>query len=109
MALFYPHHKCDWLDFGLLRPAWLWLALSLFFYFYTLWLGIWFYRAARGKERILILALFLSILISKAQKYLPHSSTAIKYAEAPANVVTFIVAVYISRQFHTSNSPLVSN
>lgn len=104
-AFFHPYFKSDWLNFGFLRPAWLGPALGLFFYFYVLWLGVVFYRAARGKEHILVAGMFVGILLSlPSQKLSASALVAVRYADAFGDAVAFLMAVEIFLEMRAANS-----
>ncbi len=95
LAFSHPHLKSDWLNFGFLRPPWLGPALGLFFYFYVLYLGVMFYRTARGKERILIAGIFVGILLYPVQTLSASALIAVNYIDALGNAVAFLIAVYV--------------
>jgi hypothetical protein len=109
VVLLHPNFKSDWLDFRFLGRARVGPALGIFFYFCLLWIGIWFYRAARSKERILIACIFVGMLLYPIQRLSVFALVAVNYVQAIGNAVAFLIAIHIFLGMRTTEGgPLTS-
>jgi hypothetical protein len=98
VAVHNSQHNFPWvLDLRSILPAWAAVALNLGIYAYLLWLGVMFYRYARGKERIVVAGWFAGIFLGPIQILLPASATAVDDLQAVGMIAAFLAAIYIVR------------
>jgi len=65
------------------QPRWAFLSIQLAFYGYLLWLCFVFFRAAQGKERVIVAGWFAVILLTPIETFISRPAAgAIRYAEA---------------------------
>ena len=107
-ALLRPAHKSDWLDFRIIGPR-LGPALTVYFYLCFIWLAVSFYRWGRGKERVLVAALFAGILLSPAQEFSPSAAMAINYLHAAGDAVAFLISMSIFLKFRATKGRPFAN
>ena|SRR6185437_149507 len=100
-ALLRPTHKSDWLDFRIIGPR-LGPALSVYFYLCFVWLAVTSYRWGRGRERVLIAAVFAGILLSPDQEFSPSVAIAINYVHAAGDAVAFLISMSIFLKFRAT-------
>ncbi|HEV2616316.1 MAG TPA: hypothetical protein VGU63_06860 [Candidatus Acidoferrales bacterium] len=84
-------------------PPWPAAAVNLAFYAYFLWVGVAFYRIARGNERVLVAGFFVGILLRPLLSLISLSAAADyiqivgNVASLVANAIAFVAAVYICK------------
>jgi hypothetical protein len=102
-------HKSYWLlDLRLILPIRA-AAINVGFYAYLLWLGVVFYRAARGKERILVAGWFVAILLGPVQILVPMFGAVIGYLKVAGMMAAFLAAVYILINVPARGNPRLDN
>jgi hypothetical protein len=108
------HHwllDLDWLVyFHFTLPAWAVAGVNLGFYACLFWGGAVLYRAAQGKERVLVVGGFAIIFLGLIQNLVSASAAAaIDYVKAIATLVAFLAAVDIFFRMPASGYPRVDN
>ena len=99
----HSQHKYHWLvDLQFLLPTWAVAALNLALYGYLIWLGVVFYRIARGMERVLVIGWFAGILLGPLENIFPVSA-AIDYLSVVGMVLAFLAAVHIFLKISATN------
>jgi hypothetical protein len=77
-------------------PIWTVATVNLAFYVFFLWTGVEFYRAAQGKERIVVAGWFNVLLLSPFQNLVsPPHAAAIQWVKATGIALAFLTAAYI--------------
>ena len=96
-AFLRPVQHAQWLlPLAFMLPNWAGRAVNIAFYGYLLWAGVLFFRFAQGKERIVVVAWFLIIMLYPVEIFGSHrAAVAIKYVEAAAMAVAFFAALDI--------------
>jgi hypothetical protein len=80
-------------------PKWAVVTVNLFLYAYLLWLCVVFFRAAQGKERILVGGWIPGILLGPVRHVLPTSAAlAIQYIDCVSIAIAFAGAVLVLRE-----------
>jgi hypothetical protein len=91
-----PKHGSYWLFdsrwFLLPRVA---LAVNLLFYVYLLWIGISFYRAAQGPERLIVVGWLVAIFLGPIQFLFSISPDVIGYITFVAMLSALLASAYI--------------
>jgi uncharacterized membrane protein YkvI len=91
-----PNHSHWLLPLDNVLPAWALWAVNVAFYGYLLWLCFTFFRAVRGKERVLIAGWVPGIVLSPIQSLVSISlADAIQYVKAVSISVAFVAAILI--------------
>jgi hypothetical protein len=89
-------HRLPWLlDLRFILPKRPAVAVNVGIYAYLLYLGIVFYRMARGKERILVAGWFFGIFLGPLQILPSVSAAAIDYLQTAGMLIAFVAAVSI--------------
>lgn len=96
-ALLHTQHKSYWLvDLRSILPASAAVVVNLGFYAYLLWLGIMFYRSARGKERVVVTGWFASLFLGWIQNLVSMPAVAvINWAKAACMLMALLAAIDI--------------
>jgi hypothetical protein len=107
----HPHPEIYWLlDFHRTLPTPAATAVEVAFYGYLFWLAIVFYRAAKGRERVLVAGLFLPIFLGPIRSVVSMSAAAaITYARAFCTLIALLAAVDIFLKVFTSNDSKAQN
>lgn len=111
-VLFHAQHTSPWLlDLRFMLPPWATTAVNLGFYAYLLWLSVWFYRGAQGKERVVVAGWFVGFWLHTILNLIPMSA-ATNFVRIVGNViafaadgVAFVAAVYICKIFARDYPP----
>jgi hypothetical protein len=86
------------------------MMLNLILYMYLLWIGIALYRAAQGKERLIVIGWFVPIFLGPIQYLFSISPDVIGYMDFFAILTAFfaaasiLVKLYVAPQFDNQNS-----
>jgi hypothetical protein len=99
------HNFHGLIDLPLSAPTWVVLAVNLGFYAYLFWVGIMFYRSARGKERILVVGWFAPVVLGPIQYLVSIPGAVTGYLRAICMTVAFVIAVYIFLETSGSDRP----
>jgi hypothetical protein len=98
---------------GTILPSWLNTPVNVVFYGYLLWLCFWFFRAARGKERIVVAGWCPGLILGPFKHFVSDADiSVIQYVEAVSIAVAFVAAVLIlieSRPAPSSVTPSVTS
>jgi hypothetical protein len=86
------------------------MAVEIGFYAYLLWLGVVFYRVAKGRERVLVAGWFVPIFFRPIQSVVSmKTAAAIDYVKAFCIFVALLAAVDIFLKTFASDDPEVDD
>ena len=97
-----PHHyRSHWfLDLSFVLPKWALLPLNLAFYAYLAWVCIVFFRAAQGRERILVAGWCPGILLAPSRMFFPSATDIVQFFDVVGMTIAFVASVLIVGEFH---------
>jgi hypothetical protein len=80
-------------------PSWALITANAALYAYILWMGVVFYRIARGGERIVVAGWLADILLAPITKTLPTvGASAVRYVQTAAMAAAFLAALVLVRK-----------
>jgi len=80
-------------------PNWVVVAANAALYAYILWLGVVFYRIARGGERIVVAGWLADILLGPTILVLPTAAaSAVRYVQTGVMTAAFLTALVLVRK-----------
>ena len=101
-----PVHSYDWLHLLFVwLPHWVFPAAQVLFYGYLLGLCVLFFRIALGKERLVVLAWTLAILLTPLETLLPTAANLLEVSSALAMAAALLVTVDILLRQFSGESP----
>ncbi len=96
-----------WLvPWGSLLDGWPLVAVNVFFYGYMWWLGYWFIRGTRGRERVLIVGWFAGILLWPLETLKNGWVMEIRYVAALGLAVALIAGVSLLMRPSSLRTPV---
>jgi hypothetical protein len=86
----------NWLPMGTMLPRWLNTPFDVAIYGYLLWLCFWFFRAARGKERLVVAGWCPGLLLAPLKHFVADADiSVIEHVEAVGIAVAFVATFLI--------------
>jgi hypothetical protein len=98
----HPHYMRQWpVPWYFLLHGWPLLAVNVVFYCYLSWLAFWLIRGTHGRERVVMVGWFVSILLAPLENVWRGPVAIMRYAEMFGLLVALLAAIAILLDFTT--------
>jgi hypothetical protein len=92
----HPQQARGWLlPLDFLLHGWALTGVNIAFYCYLCWLAFWFIRGTHGRERVVMVGWFVTILLAPFESVWRQWAMAMRYVEALALLVALLASVAI--------------